>query len=145
MELREVMTRNIETVDAGVPIRDVARRMRALDVGVIPVVMNDRIAGVITDRDICIRCVADNHHPERTTAAEMMTPDVRTIREHEDVRRAADLMRQERIRRLVVVDDNDRAVGIVSLGDLAVHCGERDLTASTLEEISKPANPMREG
>lgn len=143
MKIREIMTQHIETVDADATVRDVAELMRRLDVGVIPVVDQSRVAGVITDRDVCLRCVADNRNANHTPAREIMSSDVRTASEDDDVRDAANLMKRDQIRRLIVVDSEDRAVGMVSLGDLAVHCNDEKVTADALEEISKPCEPAR--
>ena len=107
-------------------------------VGSLPVCENDRLVGMLTDRDIVVRAIADGCDTKTTTAREIMTPDIVYCFEDQDVQEAARLMEQNQIRRLVVLNRDKRLVGIVSLGDLAVETGDEHLTGKTLEKVSEP-------
>src|SRR5690348_6224788 len=120
MRLRDVMTPRVECVGPDDTIQTAARTMRDLDVGTVPVCDRDRLAGMLTDRDIAIRAVAEGHDPGACRVRDVMTPDVVYCFEDQSVEEAERLMREQQIRRLVVLDRDKRMVGIVSLGDLAV-------------------------
>jgi CBS domain-containing protein len=134
MHIRDVMTRNPRTVTPNDSIQNAAQIMRDEDTGVVPVVDNGRPVGVVTDRDIVVRAVADGqvNRPIReivTSAVVSATPDMST-------REAAQLMSEHQIRRLPVVE-GERLVGIVSLGDLAVKEGKDSRSGDTLQSISE--------
>lgn len=143
MNISEVMTKDVECTKPGASIVDAARRMKDLDVGCLPVCGDsDRLIGMITDRDIVIRGVADRRDLEEVKVQDIMTPDVEFCMENQPVEHAARLMREKQIRRLVVLNRNRRLVGIVSLGDLAVETDDA-LVGDALEGISEPAIPRR--
>ena len=98
---------------------------------------------MLSDRDITIRATAAGRDPTKTKVAEIMSTDIAYCLEDQDVDEAVSLMEVRQIRRLPVLDQNKRLVGIVSLGDIAVHTGDRDLAGETLQEISEPAEPKR--
>ena len=134
MNIREVMTSNPECVSPGDSIQRAARIMRDCDTGAVPVVDNGRPVGMLTDRDIVVRAVAEGqlNRPIReivTTGIVYATPDMST-------REAEELMSEHQIRRLPVVE-NERIVGIVSLGDIAVKEAKDKRTGDTLERISE--------
>jgi CBS domain-containing protein len=143
MDLREIMTRNVEVISAGASLRDAAVKMKELDVGLIPVCDGDRLGGVLTDRDITIRATANGRDSIKTKVADVMSSDIAYCLEDQEIEEAVNLMEARQIRRLPIVDKDNRLVGIVSLADIAVHHGDRDLTGETLEEISAPAQPKR--
>jgi CBS domain-containing protein len=122
---------------------EAARKMKKLDVGPLPVCgENDRLVGMVTDRDIVIRAVAEGRDLTETQVQDVMTPGIEYCLEDQSVEEAARHMREKQIRRLVVLSDNHRLVGIVSLGDLAVEMlSEEELVGSALEGISQPAAP----
>ena len=134
MNIRDVMTPNPRTVSPDDSIQNAARIMRDEDTGAVPVVEDGRPVGMVTDRDIVIRAVADGGVTDRavrdivTTGLVCVTPEMST-------REANELMSEHQVRRLPVVE-NDRLVGIVSLGDLAVKEGKDKRTGDTLQEIS---------
>ena len=138
MKVKEVMTRDIEKIDADNYIKDAASMMRSMDVGALPVCENDKLVGIITDRDIAIRAVADGLDPSACTVREAMSNDVCWCYEDDDVEKAAQLMEQQQIRRLPVFDRSNRAVGIVSLGDLATRNGNDRLSGEVLQQVSEP-------
>jgi CBS domain-containing protein len=138
--VREVMTANPVALGGDTALVAAARSMRDRDVGVIIVLRSDgdTVCGVVTDRDIAMRAVADGWDPRRTRLDDVCSHDLVTLRPDDPVERAVELMRQHAVRRLPVVDDSNHPLGIISLGDLAV---ERD-PGSALGEISA-AEPNR--
>jgi CBS domain-containing protein len=144
MRVSEVMTRGVECIRPTQTIAQAAERMRELNVGSLPVCGdNDRLVGMITDRDITVRATAGACDPHATYVSDVMTPTVIYCFEDQDVREAARLMEENQIRRLVVLTDDKRLVGIVSLGDLAVKTGDDELSGEALEQVSEPAMPQR--
>jgi CBS domain-containing protein len=119
-------------------VRDAARLMKNLDVGPIPVLQGHRLIGMVTDRDIAVRAVAEGRDPATTRVGDIVSPDVIYGFEDQDVDEAAKLMAEKKIRRLVVLNNDQRLVGIVSLGDLAVDTHDQKLAGKTLEKISRP-------
>lgn len=146
----EIMTENPECVTPDTKLSDVARRMRELDVGIIPVVEsqeNRRLQGVITDRDIAIRAVADGKDGN-TTVRECMTTDVETVNKNDPISNVLNVMQREQVRRVPVTDREGRLVGIIAQADLAVDYASGDMSreqrvGDTIERISEPANPRR--
>ncbi len=139
MLVRDVMTHGAECVRPANSLVEAAQKMKNLDVGPLPVCGdNDRLVGMITDRDITVRAVAQACDPRTTTVKDVMTPDVVYCFEDQDVQEAARLMQEHQVRRLVVLNRDKRFVGIVSLGDLAVEAGDEKLAGKTLEEVSLP-------
>ena len=141
MKIRDIMSQDVTALATTATIAEVAQAMRRLNVGSIPLVDNGRLVGVITDRDIVIRVVADGLDPHLEQADMHMTRDPLTTRPDASVDEAAALMAREQIRRLPVVEDG-RLVGYLALGDLAVQ--NRDAkVGETLEQISEPSQRSR--
>jgi CBS domain-containing protein len=143
MQVNEVMTRDAECTGPNATLKEAAERMKALDVGSLPVCDSDQLVGVLTDRDITVRSVAEGHDPRTDRVRDAMTPEVYYCFEDDDVTKAAELMREKQVRRLPVLNKSKRLVGIVSLGDLAVEAGTEQLAGQALEGISEPSSPMR--
>jgi CBS domain-containing protein len=144
MQICDMMTRDVKCTRPDSSIIDAARQMKQLDIGALPVCgPDDRLMGMITDRDIVIRAVVDRRDLEETKVQEVMTPDIQFCMEDQPVEHAANIMRERQIRRLVVLNRDRRLVGIISLGDLAVDTEDHELAGSALEEISQPAKPRR--
>jgi len=144
MRVNEVMTRGVECVRPGDSLARAAERMKELNVGALPVCGdNDRLVGMITDRDITVRGTAGGCDPSATRVQDVMTPEVLYCFEDDLLSGAARKMEENQIRRLVVLNRDRRLVGIVSLGDLAVKGGEEDLSHEALEGVSEPAQPRR--
>jgi CBS domain-containing protein len=135
--LRDVMTTGVETVAPGDTIRYVAEKMDTLDIGSLPVCDGDRLLGVVTDRDIAVRAVAAGRDPNRTAVIEAMTPALVVGSAEQLLDEAVELMREHEIRRLPVVDEHHRLVGIVALADLALR-GQLPAATDALEGVSKP-------
>jgi CBS domain-containing protein len=144
MQVKEVMTRGVECISPHASIADAAQKMKQLDVGALPICGDDdRLAGMITDRDITIRAIADGCQPDGTCVEEVMTPGVVYCFDDQEVADAAQLMEDRQIRRLPVLNRNKRLVGIISLGDLAVKNQDDRLSGEALERVSEPAMPVR--
>jgi CBS domain-containing protein len=135
MNIRDVMTPNPRCVSPGDTIESAARIMRDEDTGAVPVVDNGRPVGMLTDRDIVVRAVADGGQLNRPVS-EIVTSSVITATPEMSTRDAAHLMGEHQVRRLPVVENN-RLVGIVSLGDLAVKDAHDRQTGDTLEKVSE--------
>lgn len=134
MKVRDVMTSNPVSCNADATLQDVARKMDEIDSGIIPIVENGQLKGVITDRDIAIRAVADGANPSSGKAITYATQDVKSVSPDMDLEDAAEIMEESMIRRLVVVE-NGKLVGMVSLGDVA-EC-DADEAEDVLIEVSK--------
>jgi CBS domain-containing protein len=139
MQIADVMTRGVECVRPDDTIEEAARRMKELDVGSLPVCGDDHLLGMITDRDITIRSIADGSDPALTTVRDVMTPKVIWCFEDQDLTEAAQLMEDNQIRRLPVLSRNKRLIGMLSLGDLALRGDDEMLSAEALERVSEPA------
>ena len=141
------MTENPETVTPDASLADAARKMRDLNVGIIPVVESDqnrRLRGVITDRDIAIRAVAEGKDASSTRVSDVMTSNVETCNKNDSVQDVLQLMEREQVRRVPITDREGRLVGIVAQADVATDLdsdqGSRRV-ADTLERISEPGRP----
>lgn len=132
--IRDIMTREVRHVAPNATLRQAAREMRDHSIGCLPVLDGETIVGLITDRDIVLRSVAEGREPERVTAEEAMTPHPVTVHQDVTVGDAAEIMKRRAIRRLIATDDENRPVGIVSLGDLAAAREDAE-TADAAEEV----------
>jgi CBS domain-containing protein len=141
MLLREMMTARIEDIAADATLAQAAETMKRLDIGAIPVRENDRLVGMITDRDIAVRAVAEGRDSKTMPVREAMSRDLCFCYEDQSVESAAKLMQEKQIRRLAVFDRSERAVGMVSLGDLAVRNHDDRLSGEVLERVSNPSRP----
>jgi CBS domain-containing protein len=137
------MTPGVECIGPDDTLQEAARRMRQLDVGPLPICDNDRVAGMLTDRDITIRAVAEGLDPKTTKVRDVMTRDVITCFEDDDIEEAERLMQEKQVRRILVLNRDKRLVGIVSLGDLAAETGDPARTGRVLQDVSEPAMPRR--
>jgi len=145
MRVSEVMTRTPECIAPTATVHDAAGRMKKLDVGSLPVCDNDRLVGLITDRDIALRSVASGRDPRTDPVRDVMTAGIIYCFEDQDASEAAQLMSEKQIRRLPVLDRDKRLVGIVSLGDLATEARDEKVAGDALKEISEPGRPSRQG
>lgn len=120
MQVKDIMTRNVDSITPDTPIHQIARKMRDDDVGALPVVENGEILGVVTDRDIVIRGIAENGAGvTEKTADKVMSTDVLSCKEDHSLEELQEHLKSGTVRRMVVTDNDDRLVGMVSLGDLA--------------------------
>jgi len=147
MRAADLMTDNPETVTPEATLADAAKKMRDLDVGIIPVVdseQNRRLRGVITDRDIAVRAVAEGKDIKNIKVSECMTSDVETVNKNDMVRDVMSIMKREQVRRVPVTDREGRLVGIIAQADVALDVAEghdgTHLFADTMERISEPGH-----
>ena len=134
--IRDVMTRSPRTIDSAGSAVDAARLMRDEDVGLIPIVESDRLVGTVTDRDIAVRIVAEGKSPETTHVADIASRELVTIDPDQDVDEAMRLMSKHQVRRLPVVEEDGKLVGIVAQADIAKHVSAAQ-TGDVVEKISK--------
>jgi CBS domain-containing protein len=140
MKAKDIMTRKPKSVTPETTVRDAARLMKDEDVGVLPVVErtgSDRLIGIVTDRDIAIRHVAEGHDSSSCPVSEAMTSSVRTAREEDDIEAVMDLMGKEQVRRIPVVDERGGLVGIVAQADIVREARDDKKAERTIEKISE--------
>ncbi len=134
---RDVMTRNVRSVRRDSPLREVARIMKDEDCGVVPIIDEQgRLVGLVTDRDLALRAFAGGTSPEQLRAADVMTEDVEAVTLDESLHGLIDIMARRQIRRLPVIERDDRLVGIISLGDIAQRADTDEELQRALERIS---------
>jgi len=121
MKIKDIMSKDVQIVSPETRLHDIAKKMQLRDCGSVLVAKDDRLLGVITDRDLALRCVAESLLPEQATAEQVMTREILYCRETDDIETVALDMTKNKVRRLPVLDKDKRLVGIVSLGDLAVN------------------------
>ena len=134
--ISELMTRDPRTVTTDSTVAEAARTMRDIDAGVIPIVEGERLIGVVTDRDIAVRVVAEGKDPQTTKVTEVASKDLVTIDPQQDLDEALRLMAQHQVRRLPVVEEDGKLIGIVAQADVATHAGGKK-TGEVVEQISQ--------
>lgn len=139
MRIQEVMTRNVRTVAPHASIFEIARLMRDEDIGSVPVAENDRLIGMVTDRDIVIRGLAEVSPSKNVSARDVMSDRVLYCYEDQSVEEVLENMGEQQVRRMPVVDREKRLVGVVSLGDLSAN-GPAAPAGESLGQISEPAH-----
>lgn len=138
MDVRSVMTPDPATCQADTPIHEVARLMLEHDCGLVPVIdESGKPVGTVTDRDIALRVVAEGRDPQQCTAQDCMTSPVTTVSVDSNLAETTDLMEREQVRRMLVVDQDGRLVGIVAQADVALSGRDRR-TADLVEKVSRP-------
>ena len=118
MKVKQAMHKHVQWVDPGTSVEKLAALMRQHDIGAIPIGENDRLIGMVTDRDIVCRCIAHGRDPKSTTARDVMTEGIVFCLDKQEVDAAARLMEVKKVRRLPVINGKKRMVGILSLGDI---------------------------
>jgi CBS domain-containing protein len=142
MQIREIMTPNPEMIPMDALLIDAAMKMKDLDVGIMPVARENSVVGVVTDRDIVLRAVAEKRDPSRTKVKDIMSEEVLTCPENTELDDAAKRMEEKKVRRLIVTDPSGKAVGIVSLGDIATKSGKErkvEMGGEVLTRVSEPS------
>lgn len=141
MKIQDIMTRDPSCVTADATVREAAQVMKRENVGIVPVVAGQderRLVGLVTDRDIAIRCVAEGKDGSCRVRDVMSTDDLATCNANDDVDNVMDAMRSEKVRRIPIVDERGSLVGIVSQADVLLKTGDTNLAGETVEEISEP-------
>lgn len=119
MKVKDLMHEGVTWVEPGTSVSTIAEKMRSEDIGAIPVGENDRLVGMVTDRDIVLRAFSNGHKPDKLTARDVMSEGMIFCRDTEEVDDAVRIMEQKKVRRLPVIDENKRMVGMLSLGDVS--------------------------
>jgi CBS domain-containing protein len=140
MKVKEIMTKDVATLNPEDTVERAAQLMREYNIGSVPVCNSENVIGVITDRDIALRSVAEGGNGRNQTVREVMSSNPVLINSETDVHEAARIMSERQVRRLPVVENNN-LVGIVSLGDLAVESILQDNAGEALSNISEPTTP----
>jgi len=142
MKAQDIMSRNPSCVTPDTSIADAARLMKDENVGVVPVVesaTSKKLVGVLTDRDIAVRAVAEGRDGATTSVGHIMTSDVRTTAPTNSVKEVMDLMGSEQVRRVPVVDERGALVGIIAQADIVLEAKDNKEAEKTIEKISQPS------
>lgn len=134
--VREAMTSKLCSIDTDKTVAYAAKMMRDEDVGIAPIVEGDRLVGVLTDRDIAVRVVAEGGDSEQTKVTDVMSRDLVTLDPDQDLDEALRLMARHQVRRLPVVEEDGRLVGVVAQADVAEHAADQQ-TGEVVEQISR--------
>jgi CBS domain-containing protein len=135
MKVKDAMHKGAEWLDPATPLVEVAKKMRDLDIGCVPIGENDRLVGMVTDRDITCRAVAKGADCTKLTARDVMSKEIVYCRDSENLEDAIRIMEDKKIRRLPVINDKKRLVGMLSLGDVS-HALSRELTGEVCAAVS---------
>lgn len=135
MRLKKIMTRDVEVLDSDADVLAAARIMKDKKVGSIPLRDGDRLVGMITDRDIVIKVLAEGLDPENVRVSNIMTSPIVYCFEDQSLEDAAEVMEEHQIRRLPILNDEKRLVGFVSLSDIAVYGKDKKLSGKLLEAV----------
>jgi CBS domain-containing protein len=143
MQLRAIMTSEVEVIHPEDTLQQAAAKMRRLNIGSLPVCEGERLIGMLTDRDITVRAVAEGCNPTTTTIREAMTPDIAYCFDDQGIQDAIQIMERYQIRRLPILTRDKRLVGMVSLGDLAVSSDTPTQAGETLKHVAAPPESRR--
>jgi len=135
MKVTEAMHSGASWINPDAPLSEIARQLDSEDIGALPVGEDDRLIGMVTDRDIAVRGFAEDSDPQQLTARDVMTSPILYCNANEDVEDAVRIMERQQVRRLPVIDENHRMVGMLSLGDVAA-AAPASLAAETLRSVS---------
>jgi CBS domain-containing protein len=136
MKVKDAMHKGVDWVSPDTPVTELAKLMRDNDVGALPIGENDRLIGMVTDRDIVCKGLAqDNFDPDHATASDVMTSKIHCCREDEDLGKAVRHMEELKVRRLPVINKSKRMIGILSIGDIS-HSAPIDLLSECIKSVS---------
>jgi len=135
MKVKQAMHKNTDTCSPSETVARVAELMKVQDIGSVPIAENGKLVGMVTDRDIAIRAVADGRDAAQATARDVMSKNVAFCKEEEDLEDAVRIMEQKAVRRLPVLDKNDKLVGMLSLGDVS-HAANQSLSGELIKSVS---------
>lgn len=137
--IKDCCTSDVQYFDPDTALTDIAKTMRNDDCGCVFVAKDEKLIGVITDRDIVTRCVAEVHDPFAMTAQQIMTPDVLYCYDTDEPEKVLENMADQAVRRMPVVDKDKRLVGVISFGDLAKACNDKNLAGKAMGQIRDAA------
>jgi CBS domain-containing protein len=135
MKVKQAMHKGVQWVSPGTPVAQLATLMREHDIGAIPIGENDRLIGMVTDRDIVCRCIAAGLNPATATARDVMTEGIVFCLDKQDLDDAARLMEMKKVRRLPVINGKKRMIGMLSLGDV-YHAAPRPISEEAMQGVS---------
>jgi CBS domain-containing protein len=139
MKIKDAMTKNVQYVAPNTPVSEIAKLMKERECGSIPVGENDKLVGMVTDRDIVVRCIASGADPMSSTAEQCMSPGVLYCYDSDNVEDILENMGNQAVKRLPVVNKDKNLVGIVSFGDLAAASANKECCGEAMEDIRKAA------
>jgi CBS domain-containing protein len=139
MQTREIMTQDVKLIHRDTSLKEAAGKMKQFDIGMLPVVDEDKVVGILTDRDIIVRAIAEGKDPDKTRAGDAMSTDVITAYDDQDATEISELMKKNQVRRLVVLNHDNKITGVFSLGDLATALADMEKKGEVLESVSKPS------
>jgi CBS domain-containing protein len=131
------MTRDVQVVSPETSVFEAAKKMRAFDIGCLPVCKGKRCIGIFTDRDIVIRVIATQRQPENTLVSDIMTTDIVYCSESDEISKVVKLMEDKQVRRILVLDDDRCPIGICSVGDLALDSGDLQMAGEVMHEVAR--------
>lgn len=141
MKVKDIMTKNVASLNPEDTVEHAAQLMKEYNIGSLPVCNEEKVIGIITDRDIAIRSSAEGENVQKQTVRDIMTSNPVTIKSDIDVQDAARIMSERQIRRLLVVESNN-LVGVLSLGDVSVEPNSNETAGEALSNISEPSTPL---
>ncbi|KGK90744.1 MULTISPECIES: CBS domain-containing protein [unclassified Clostridium] len=141
MKVKDIMTKNVASLNPEDTVEHAAQLMKEYNIGSLPVCNEEKVIGIITDRDIAIRSSAEGENVQKQTVRDIMTSNPVTIKSDIDVEDAARIMSERQIRRLPVIESNN-LVGMLSLGDVSVESGSNETAGEALSNISEPSTPL---
>jgi CBS domain-containing protein len=139
MQVKEIMKKNVKIIKPDSTLKEASEYMRDMDCGYLPVGENDKLTGAITDRDIIVRGIAAGHDSNDAMVKDVMTGKVQYCFEDDDIKVAGERMKNEKVRRLVVLNKDKRMTGVISLGDIACHCNDNHMTGEIMKCCAKAA------
>src|SRR5262245_56793281 len=143
MQVKDIMSQNVEIIRPDTSVKEAAAKMSQLDIGPLPVCDGERLIGMVTDRDVTVRAVAKGCDPNTTPVRDIMTSEVVYCFSDQNLHTAARMMEHRQIRRLTILNREKRLVGIISLGDVALHSDNKTMAGEALQDISDPSAPLR--
>lgn len=138
MKVKDLMSRRVEMISSGSNLVEAAEKMRSMEMGALPVCEGEELIGMVTDRDIVIRAIAQDEDPSETFVSEIMTPEVYYCYEDDDVAEAAKQMEERTVRRLLVFNSDNEPKGFISLADFALKSRDEHLTCELLGCVCEP-------
>jgi CBS domain-containing protein len=137
MQVKDIMTRDVQIVSPETSVFDAARKMRSFDIGCLPVCKDRRCVGIFTDRDIVIRAVAEGRNLQTTLSGDIMSTNIVHCSEDDDISTVIKLMEDKQLRRILVLDENKCPMGICSVGDVALDSGDLQLAGEIMHEVAR--------
>ncbi len=139
MQIKDIMSKEVRYMKPDATVEDAAIRMKEYGIGAMPITQDGKVTGILTDRDIVLRAVAEFKTPKDTPVKEIMSSDkIFDCKDTDSLKDAAEIMKKNQVRRLVVKDENGSFAGLVSVGDIVL-AGDKEIAAETIREISQPA------